>query len=249
MPVEIERKFLVVSDGWREHAAGQRFCQGYLARTDGVTVRVRRAGSRAYLTVKGEPNGIVRPEFEYEVPVEEAEAMFKLCHRPLIEKTRYEVPHAGLVWHVDEFAGDNAGLVLAEVELDHPEQPVEIPPWLGQEVSHDPRFRNSRLASAPQSQAIPDYHAASLQEAAPAAMRRSTMMSPDGEAIARTLEELSTCALANGELLQEVQHRHPQASPGDIMHAAFLSVTDLRRRNSGITGRVYDFALAARRML
>jgi polyphosphate kinase 2 len=96
MPVEIERKFLVVSDGWREQATGQRFCQGYLARADGVTVRVRRAGARAYLTVKGEPNGIVRPEFEYEVPVEEAEAMFRLCHRPLIEKTRYEVSHA--VW-------------------------------------------------------------------------------------------------------------------------------------------------------
>jgi CYTH domain-containing protein len=150
MPVEIERKFLVVSDGWRKQAAGQRFCQGYLARADGVTVRVRRAGPRAYLTVKGEPNGIVRPEFEYEVPVEEAEAMFRLCHRPLIEKTRYEVPHAGLLWQVDEFHGDNAGLVLAEVELDHPEQPVDCPPWLGQEVSHDPRFRNSRLSHEPQ---------------------------------------------------------------------------------------------------
>jgi CYTH domain-containing protein len=150
MPVEIERKFLVVSDGWRESAAGQRFCQGYLARAKGVTVRVRRAGSRAYLTVKGEPNGLVRPEFEYEVPVEEAEAMFRLCHRPLIEKTRYEVSHAGLVWHVDEFHGDNAGLVLAEVELDHPEQSVDYPPWLGQEVSHDPRFRNSRLSHEPQ---------------------------------------------------------------------------------------------------
>jgi adenylate cyclase len=150
MPVEIERRFLVVSDGWRGKAIGQRFCQGYLARADGVTVRVRRAGARAYLTVKGEPNGLVRPEFEYEVPVEEAEAMFKLCRRPLIEKTRYEVSHAGLVWHVDEFEGDNAGLVLAEVELDHPDQPVARPPWLGPEVSHDPRFRNSRLSDTPQ---------------------------------------------------------------------------------------------------
>ena len=150
MPVEIERKFLVVSDGWRGNAVGERFCQGYLARMDGVTVRVRRAGARAYLTVKGEPNGLVRPEFEYEVPVEDAEAMFKLCPRPLIEKTRYEVPHAGLIWHVDVFEGDNAGLVLAEVELDHPEQPVECPPWLGLEVSHDPRFRNSRLSHEPQ---------------------------------------------------------------------------------------------------
>jgi CYTH domain-containing protein len=92
----------------------------------------------------------VRPEFEYEVPVEEAEAMFRLCHRPLIEKTRYEVSHADLVWQVDEFHGGNAGLILAEVELDHPEQPVECPPWLGQEVSQDPRFRNSRLSDQPQ---------------------------------------------------------------------------------------------------
>ncbi|QRM32546.1 CYTH domain-containing protein [Microvirga sp. VF16] len=249
MPVEIERKFLVVSDGWRENAVGQRFCQGYLARADGVTVRVRRAGSWAYLTVKGEPNGFVRSEFEYEVPVEEAEAMFKLCHRPLIEKTRYEVPHAGLVWHVDEFAGDNAGLVLAEVGLDHPEQPIERPAWLGQEVSHDPRFRNSRLVDAPKGQAVYACHTVSAHQAATGSMRRSTTVSPDVEAITRTLEELSTRAIANGELLQEVQRRHPQASAGDIMHAAFLSVTDPARRNSRLTSRMYDFALAARRML
>jgi adenylate cyclase len=249
MPVEIERKFLVASDGWRASAVGLRFCQGYLARSDGVTVRVRRAGSRAYLTVKGEPDGLVRPEFEYDVPVEEAEAMFELCHRPLIEKTRYEVPHAGLVWHVDEFEGDNAGLVLAEVELDHPEQPVDCPSWLGPEVSHDPRFRNSRLVDAPKGQAVCECHTVSAHQAATGSTRRSTMVGPDVEAITRTLEELSILVLANGALLQEVQHRHPQASPGDIMHAAFFSVTDPGRRNSEITSRMYDFALAARRML
>ena len=87
MPVEIERKFLVVGDGWRIGAAGQRFCQGYLASEEGVTVRVRRAGPEAYITIKGEPNGIVRPEYEYPVPVDEAEAMLEsLCRRPLIEK-------------------------------------------------------------------------------------------------------------------------------------------------------------------
>ena len=150
MPVEIERKFLVMDDGWRGDISGQRFCQGYLARSEGVTVRVRRAGPRAYLTIKGEPNGMVRLEFEYEVPVDDAEAMLEaLCARPLIEKTRFLVRYEGLVWHVDEFTGDNAGLVLAEVELERPDQAVPLPPWVGQEVTHDPRYRNSRLVDAP----------------------------------------------------------------------------------------------------
>ena len=130
MALEIERKFLVIGDEWRAGCEGQRFCQGYLARGDGVTVRVRRAGLRAYLTIKGKPNGITRPEFEYEVPVEEAEAMLNhLCDRPLIEKTRFEVTHVGVVWEVDEFQGDNAGLIVAEVELDHPDQPFTKPPY------------------------------------------------------------------------------------------------------------------------
>jgi adenylate cyclase len=93
MPVEIERKFLVCGEEWRREATGQRYCQGYLARADGVTVRVRRAGRQAFLTIKGPAHGLARPEFEYPVPVDEAEAMFKLCHRPLIEKTRYEIPY------------------------------------------------------------------------------------------------------------------------------------------------------------
>jgi adenylate cyclase len=150
MPVEIERKFLVVGAEWREQAKGQRFCQGYLASEGAVTVRVRRAGRRAYLTIKGSSDGIMRPEFEYEVPVEEAEEMLKLCRRPLIEKTRYEVPFDGLIWHVDEFAGENAGLVLAEVELRHPAQPVTLPAWVGEEVTFDARFRNSWLVDEPQ---------------------------------------------------------------------------------------------------
>jgi CYTH domain-containing protein len=92
LPVEIERKFLVIDDAWHDGQPGQRFCQGYIAQRDGVTVRVRRAGPRAFVTIKGEANGIVRPEFEYEVPVDEAEQMLAgLCRRPLIEKTRYEV--------------------------------------------------------------------------------------------------------------------------------------------------------------
>ena len=92
---------------------------------------------------------MVRPEFEYEIPVEEAEEMFKLCRRPLIEKTRYEVLHQGVLWEVDEFAGENAGLVLAEVELEHPGQPVALPECAGEEVTADQRYRNSQLVDAP----------------------------------------------------------------------------------------------------
>ena len=151
MPVEIERKFLVVGDGWRHGAPGQRFCQGYLAADGAVaTVRVRRAGRAAYLTVKGKGDGLVRPEFEYSIPVEDADAMLRdLCRRPLIEKTRHEVAHAGHVWHVDEFGAENAGLVLAEVELDRPDERVVLPPWVGEEVTADPRFRNSALVALP----------------------------------------------------------------------------------------------------
>ena len=151
MPVEIERKFLVVGDDWRHgDPPGQRFCQGYLAGEPGVTVRIRRAGAKAYITIKGKPVGSARSEFEYEIPVEEAEMMLKeLCRRPLIEKTRHEVVHAGHLWEVDEFAADNAGLVTAEVELDHPNEPVELPPWVGKEVTLDPRYSNSALAASP----------------------------------------------------------------------------------------------------
>jgi adenylate cyclase len=148
MPVEIERKFLVAKDSWRGHAPGQRYCQGYLSRGD-VTVRVRRAGPCAFLTIKGSGEGIVRPEFEYEIPVEEAKELFKLCRQPLIEKTRFEVVHDGLLWEIDEFAGKNTGLVLAEVELEHPSQPVALPEWVGEEVTSDQRYRNSQLIDAP----------------------------------------------------------------------------------------------------
>ena len=152
MPVEIERKFLVVGEAWRGLSGGQRYCQGYLAQRDGVTVRVRRAGPNAFVTIKGEADGLSRPEFEYSIPIEEAEQMLSdLCRRPLIEKTRHEIWHAGHLWQVDEFAGDNAGLVLAEVELDDPTEHLQLPDWVGEEVSYDERFRNSELAKRPAS--------------------------------------------------------------------------------------------------
>jgi adenylate cyclase len=150
MPVEIERKFLVANDAWRGRP-GQRYCQGYLASDAGVTVRVRRAGAQAYITIKGQgEGGLVRPEYEYEIPVDEAEELLQsLCRRPLIEKIRHEVAHAGHLWHVDEFRGENTGLVLAEVELDHPAEEVALPLWVGEEVTSNPRYRNSALVDRP----------------------------------------------------------------------------------------------------
>jgi CYTH domain-containing protein len=113
-------------------------------------VRVRVAGERAYLTIKGPRVGLARPEFEYPIPVEDANQLLDgLCPRPFIEKVRYRIEHQGLVWEVDEFSGENQGLVLAEVELTHEAQSVPLPPWIGEEVSEDPRYYNSNLARRP----------------------------------------------------------------------------------------------------
>jgi CYTH domain-containing protein len=150
MPLEIERRFRVRDDGWRGAWPRQRYCQGYLARNDRASVRVRRAGARAFLTVKSVTRGLVRQEYEYEIPVAHADAMLAgLCVTPLVDKIRHRVPHGGRVWLVDEFNGANAGLVLAEIELAQPHEPVAYPPWLGDEVTGDPRFRNSSLARHP----------------------------------------------------------------------------------------------------
>ena len=150
MATEIERKFLVRHDGWREGASsGRRFRQGYITRSGGVTVRVRRIGERAFLTVKGPRQGISRPEFEYEIPVDDAERMLReLCQHPPLEKVRYDVRYAGLLWEVDVFEGAHRGLVLAEVELERADQPVSLPVWIGAEVTQDPRYRGATLARA-----------------------------------------------------------------------------------------------------
>lgn len=149
MPAEIERKFLVKDERWRSLATGQVYRQGYIA-TGLRTVRVRVVGEQGYLTIKGPTVGISRAEFEYAIPVQDASEMLEtLCDPPLIEKTRYKIPWAGLVWEVDEFAGVNRGLIMAEVELPDPNQPIDYPDWIGEEVSHDPRYYNSNLAKHP----------------------------------------------------------------------------------------------------
>lgn len=148
MPVEIERKFRVTGEGWRLSAdAGRRFRQGYVAHGDQGSVRVRLAGDRAWLTLKSVRLGLMRHEFEYEIPLADAEEMLtQLCAGPVIEKTRYRVPHAGKIWEVDIFDGPAAGLVLAEVEMRHAGEWIDLPGWVGEEVTDDPRFRNSAIA-------------------------------------------------------------------------------------------------------
>ncbi len=150
MGKEIERKFLIKNDGWRSLASGTMYRQGYLSTVKERTVRVRTVGGKGFLTIKGVTTGVTRAEFEYEIPVTEANAMLDgLCERPLIEKSRYRIEHGGLVWEVDEFFGENRGLVIAEVELADEGQRIDLPSWVGEEVSDDPRFFNSNLTRNP----------------------------------------------------------------------------------------------------
>lgn len=150
MALEIERKFLVKDDRWREGADGVAFKQGYLQADPECAVRIRIAGPRAMLTIKGQPRGVTRLEFEYEIPLADAEAMLaSLAQKPFIHKTRYTVPYGGNPWEVDVFEGENAGLVVAEIELPAPDAPFERPPWLGAEVTDDPRYLNANLIRAP----------------------------------------------------------------------------------------------------
>ncbi len=149
MGQEIERKFLVEGEGWRI-GEGVAYRQGYLNRAIERTVRVRRVGDKGYLTIKGATHGISRLEYEYEIPAEEAEELLDaLCEKPLIEKTRYRIAWGELTWEVDEFAGENEGLVLAEIELPSEAYAFKRPAWLGEEVSGDPRYFNSNLVKNP----------------------------------------------------------------------------------------------------
>ena len=148
MGIEIERKFLVVGDDWRR-APAVAYAQGYLNRDKQRTVRVRVVEDRAWLTIKGASVGATRAEFEYPIPVADAEQLLALCDGPLVRKLRRVVVHAGATWEIDEFQGDNAGLVVAEIELASEDAAFEAPPWLGAEVTHDARYFNSNLAAAP----------------------------------------------------------------------------------------------------
>ncbi|EMI42079.1 CYTH domain-containing protein [Rhodopirellula sp. SWK7] len=149
MGIEIERKFLVIDQGYRSEDS-TLLRQGYLSTVKERTVRVRVAGEKAFLTIKGITEGSKRSEYEYEIPVADAAEMLdELCEPPLIEKRRYRTVHEGMVWEIDEFFGDNEGLTLAEIELDEEGQTFERPSWLGEEVTDDRRYYNANLVSHP----------------------------------------------------------------------------------------------------
>lgn len=152
MATEIERKFLILHDGWRAQAdSGIHYRQGYMMNSAaGVSVRVRCGGGQGYINFKSATLGISRREYDYPIPETDAQEMLDLfCVPPLIEKTRYHVRYGAHVWEVDVFAGDNAGLVVAEIELAHEDESYARPDWLGAEVSHDPRYYNSCLVKNP----------------------------------------------------------------------------------------------------
>jgi len=151
MGVEIERKYLVKSDAWRELAdAGTEYLQGYLIGARQASVRVRIEGNQAFLNIKSMTLDISRLEFQYPIPLADAREMLaQLCAKPLVEKTRYRVPHANHVWEVDVFVGVNQGLIVAEVELAAEDESLELPSWIGEEVSHDARYYNVNLARQP----------------------------------------------------------------------------------------------------
>jgi CYTH domain-containing protein len=153
MAVEIERKFLVKNNAWRSLATGCLYRQGYLPSQNLTTIRVRTVGDRGYLTIKGKNTGMSRLEFEYEIPLADANQLLEtLCQMPLIEKYRYCIAWGNHTWEVDEFLGQNQGLILAEVELKHETEAIAIPDWIGQEVTGDRRYYNVNLAKIPYSQ-------------------------------------------------------------------------------------------------
>ncbi len=149
---EIERKFLVVGDGWPRDN-GVDIEQGYLHSSESVTVRVRIADCVGWLTIKGRPSGPVRDEFEYQIPLEDAQALLELCGNRRVKKCRYRIAHGNFTWELDVFGGDNAGLVMAEIETDSEaalaRAVAQRPAWAGRDVSEDSRFHNSSLAKTP----------------------------------------------------------------------------------------------------
>ena len=153
MSLEIERKFLLKTTQPLQGLAGVVIRQGYLSDTSQANLRVRIKAEKAYLTVKSKTVGLVRKEFEYEIPVQDAEEMLsQFCQKPLVEKTRYKLEYAGYIWEIDVFVGENAGLVLAEVELASAEDTLDLPAWIDREVTQDKRFYNAYLAKHPYSQ-------------------------------------------------------------------------------------------------
>jgi adenylate cyclase len=150
MAKEIERKFLVKSLNFADLAPGIPIKQGYISSGPNHSVRIRCYGARGFITIKGPTRGATRDEFEYEIPLADAKQMLaNLCEHPPIEKTRYRIPVGNHVFEVDRFAGANEGLIVAEVELSSEDESIEMPDWVGREVTDDPRYYNSNLSRRP----------------------------------------------------------------------------------------------------
>ncbi len=151
MATEIERKYLTVNDDWRENAdAGVRIIQAYMTSNDKSSIRIRIQGEQANINIKSKTLGIERSEYEYAIPLTEAKEMLEnLCDRPFIEKTRYRVINDQHEWEIDVFAGDNEGLIVAELELSSADEVFALPDWIGKEVSNDPRYYNICLVTHP----------------------------------------------------------------------------------------------------
>lgn len=145
MGIEIERKFLVKDTGFLEAYSGEFLAQGYLSAEPKRTVRVRIKGEKAWLTIKGKNEGIKRSEFEYEIPISDAQELIKMCKGEIVEKIRYKIEVDGYIWEVDKFLGKNDGLILAEIELSDENENPSLPSWVSEEVSSDSRYFNSYL--------------------------------------------------------------------------------------------------------
>lgn len=150
MGIEIEKKFLLTGNAWEKLAKGTTYRQGYLSSQKERTVRVRIINDTGFLTIKGASVGATRMEYEYNIPIEDAKTLLdQLCEKPIIEKKRYKIEFGGFIWEVDEFFGENEGLVVAEIELESEHQEFEKPEWVGKEVTGDPRYYNSNLIKEP----------------------------------------------------------------------------------------------------
>jgi CYTH domain-containing protein len=150
MGKEIERKFLVTSNDWKFLSEKKLYRQGYLAIYNQGVVRIRTVSDKGYLTIKSQRTNLSRDEFEYEIPFKDAEYMLgNLCLEPLVEKYRTKINFNGMIWEIDEFIGENEGLVVAEIELEDENQKIDLPPWIGTEVTNDPKYYNSNLVNMP----------------------------------------------------------------------------------------------------
>ena len=148
--IEIEKKFLVLPGKWPKGSTQIQIDQGYMVREDGMVIRVRRKNEQCYLSVKAKIDVYSSYDFEYPIPESDAQVMLEhLCTGGIVRKTRHEVRHEDMLWEIDEFHGDNRGLVVAEIELPEQDTDFNLPSWIGEEVTHDSRYRNASLAALP----------------------------------------------------------------------------------------------------